>query len=273
MGQDAMTSVQTMLDWTRRARRCAGPALAALAACLGAGCLNARHDVLRPPAPVVAPYDASLGDVLIAVAPLANESGTSAVDALGVSDKLAAAAEQVEGVRCVPVNRTLAAMESLGIRSVRDPGDARRLATAMGVDGVVVGTITAYDPYDPPTLGLALALFARTGAMHAPEPETALDTRDLSGAPTDTTPDERTSFGDRPASVVSAHLDAKNHGVLESLRNYAEGRHDESSAMGWKRYLASMDLYTEFAAQYMFRRLMEQESARIGVATEEPDKP
>ena len=34
------------------------------------------------------------------------------------------------------------------------------LIDALGVDALVVGTVTAYDPYPPPTLGMAVQVFA-----------------------------------------------------------------------------------------------------------------
>jgi hypothetical protein len=158
--QDAMTSAQTMLA-NPRARRALRAVLAlAASAALLTGCeaLSRKKPELTPPAHTTAPYDASDGDVLWAVLPLLNESGTEIFDPLAVSDKLVAAAEEVEGVRTVPLNRTLQAMHALDIQAVRDPDDVHRIAAAMGVDGVIVGSITAYDPYDPPTIGLSLAL-------------------------------------------------------------------------------------------------------------------
>jgi hypothetical protein len=52
-------------------------------------------------------------------------------------------------------------MRALEFPAVRTPIEAQQLARAMGVDGIVAGTITAYDPYDPPVFGLSLALYAQ----------------------------------------------------------------------------------------------------------------
>lgn len=256
-----MTSAQTMLANTTPLR-CAFLALAVLLASMS-GCENAAsRDRLTAPATTRAPYDASLGEVLWAVIPLANESGTEIVDPLRLTDQLVAAAEEVEGVRTVPLNRTLRAMNDMGLRGVSSPDEVRQLAAAMGVDGIIVGTITAYDPYDPPTLGLSLALYARTAAMGSREAEGPLNPRTLAASPTETqlTP---AALGDRPAAVVSANLDAKDHNVLMALRDYAEGRHDPVSALGWRRYTASMDLYTQFATQHLVAALVEQEHRRL----------
>jgi hypothetical protein len=261
--QDAMTSAQTMLARTlptRGAVLALGILLTALTGCSG---FPGRDKELVQPRVTQAPYDASLGEVLWAVIPLANESGTELVDPLVISDKLVAAAEEIQGVRTVPLNRTLQAMHALGLKGIKDPGEVKQLAALMGVDGIIVGTITAYDPYDPPTLGLSLALYARTDAMGSRDDADPIDPRALSEASTDTMARPALGLDDRPAAVVSAHLDARDHGVLMALREYAEGRHDPASALGWKRYTASMDLYTQFAAQHLVAALVEQEHQRL----------
>lgn len=268
-----MTSAQTMLANTTPVR-CAVLALAvSLVSLLGCEGLR-KQDELTPPQVTRAPYDASLGEVLWAVIPLSNESGTELVDPLVVSDKLVAAAEEVVGVRAVPLNRTLQAMHALDMKGVQTPDQVRQLAEAMGVDGVILGTITSYDPYDPPTIGMSLALYARTSAMGSRDAGTTLDPRTLSAAPTETqTP--RASLSDRPTAVVSANLNARDHGVLTALRTYAEGRHDPVSSLGWKRYTASMDLYTQFAAQHLVAALVEQEHQRLAplAIAEDPPTP
>jgi hypothetical protein len=223
---------------------------------------NSKGEKLVPPEQLTAPYDSSHGEVLWAVAPLKNESGTSISDPLAVADKVAAAAAQVHGVRALPLNRTIAAMRALGLAELRDPGDAKRLAEAMGVDGLILGSVTAYDPYDPPTLGLALALYARPGAMTLNAPA-GLDVSKLRYQPTDYRYFPRSNYDDSPAAVVSEYLDAKNHAVLMDVRRYATGRSDPNSALSWHRYLASMDMYTEFAAWHTVQRLLENEWIRL----------
>jgi hypothetical protein len=125
-----------------------------------------------------------------------------------------------------------------------------------------VGSVTAYDPYDPPVLGIALALYARPGAM-ANASQTKLDTRALTMAFSDFGTFDGLTFAGEPISVVSEHLDARNHEVQFAVRSYAEGRSDHTSALRWRVYLASMDLYTEFAAHHTIGRLIDQEWLRL----------
>lgn len=249
-----MTSEQTMLKATVITALC-------VLTLFVAGCGSSREMKLVAPSVVTGPYDTSEGDVLWAVVPLRNESGTALIDTTEVSDKIVAAVAQVRGVRVLPLNRTIAVMRALRMTQLGSPAEARQLATELGVDGLIIGSVTAYDPYDPPILGLALALYARPGAMN--RAAASLDPRELTAQPAEYAPFPRSSYGEAPASVVSEHLDAKNHQVLMDLQQYAQGRHDPRTALGWRRYMASMDLFSEFAAWHAVSRLIDQEWVRL----------
>ena len=259
-----MTTGQTMLS------RCTRPLAAALV--LGAalaGCASAPE--LTPPLQVTAPYDAAKGEVLWAVVPLRNETGTTMLDAFAISDKVVAAGTQIRGIRVLPLNRTIATMRALSMAQLTSPADAKRLATEMGVDGLIVGSITAYDPYNPPVLGLSLALYSRPGAMEFGRTP-PMDVRSLQYQPTDYQYFPRSTFTEAPASVISEHMDAKNHMVLVHVQDYAQGRHDPKGPYGWKRYLASMDLFTEFAAWHAVGRLLDHEWIRLANASAQASK-
>lgn len=253
-----MTTVQTMLIRARRA------GLIGLAALCAGGCASSRETPLEPPEVLVAPYNAREGEVLWAVAPLANESGVSFADTGAVADALVSRIDEVRGIACLPLNRTIAAMRARGLGAIRSPSDARAVANTLGVDGLIVGSVTAYDPYSPPKLGLKLALFSREsdgGPM-------AFDPIRLQAAYTDQTPQRQSMYENRPVATLSEHLDGANHEVQMELRRYSVGRHDPDSALGWKRLLASMDLYTEFAAHVGVSRLLEQERLRLSRPSE-----
>jgi hypothetical protein len=258
-----------LVDRARNPWMWTATALAGFACAMLPGCFCDK-DKLTSPSVIVAPYDTSRGEVLWAVVPLRNESGTTFVNVGTMSDKLVNAAEEVQGVRCVPLNRTIQAMQALGMPTLQNPADARKLAQAMGVDAVLVGSITAYDPYTP-ELGLALALYGRPGAMAQGE-QHPLDPRALTAQPTDSDPKMWTR-NEGPVAVISEHLDAKNNQVLLDLKAFAEGRMKGPSAMGWKRYAASMDLFSEFAAYHAINGIMKQEWTRlpggVGVANAE----
>lgn len=262
-----MTTEQRMLASDRRRTRLRAwmvPALVWTAASALLGCVETE---LRLPQSQISPYEAR-GDVLWAVAPLKNESGTSAVDELAVADALVARLSQVRGIRTVPVNRSLAAMRSTGISEVESPAQARRLAETLDVDAVVVGSITAWDPYRPPEIGLSLALYARSEAMRAePGLNERVDPKAIQAAGRDfTLPESPASRMDRPLSTASEHVDGADHEVQRAIRAFAEGRHDPDAPMGWRRYLASMSLFTEFACHRLAGRLLDAERLRLARA-------
>lgn len=216
-----------------------------------------------PPKVLVAPYDASQGEALWAVVPLANESGVSFADTELVADALIAKLDESRGIACLPLNRTIAAMRARGMTGIRSPGDARMLANTLGVDALVIGSITAYDPYNPPKLGLTLAVFAKEN-----RPSDGIDPMRLQTAYTDQDPKVRTQYLDRPIAAVSEHFDGANHEVQLALQRYAAGRHEPASALGWRGMLASMDLYVEFAAFEAVSRLLELERLRLAQPAE-----
>ncbi|MBI1189504.1 MAG: hypothetical protein GC200_02325 [Tepidisphaera sp.] len=222
-------------------------------------CKANNKDVLVAPKQLVSPYNPDQGDVLWAIVPLHNESGVSIVNADMLSDKLVIAAEEVQGIHALPLNRTIQAMRALKMNAVQTPADAKRLAQAMGADGVLVGSITAYDPYQP-TLGVSLALFASSEPMRAASRQ--VDPRALASAPTDSG-GSGGGWQDHPVAVASENLDAKNNQVLMDVKSYADGRQNGPSALSWRRYLASMDLYSEFAMYHMLDDLLRQEWVRV----------
>lgn len=254
-----MTRTQPHWSLVRAAIGAAGVViLGTLAGCSGGG------PRLTAPQVTTSPYDTARGEVLWAVAPLRNESGTREADALGMTDQVVTACEEIEGVRTVPLNRTLEAMRALKIEGgIKTAAEAKQVMQAMGVDAIVVGSVTAYDPYTP-AVGMALALYVRPG-LESLGDAGPVDTRSLRVKATgEAVRVERA--GERPASATSAHLDAKNHQVLLDLKSYATGRHDPESALGWMRYTKSMPLYTEFAAHHLVGRLVSAEWVRLAGA-------
>lgn len=226
------------------------------------GCATPNTDRLSPPQVTVAPYDSTAGEVLWAIAPLRNETGSSLFESEDVTDQVVAACAEVRGVRVLPLNRTLEAMRALKLDVISSPADAKKVAMRMGADAIIVGTITAWDPYTP-TMGLSLALFPRPGSA-IDERQTNVDPRILAMQTTEKTPGNSSNFGVMPAATAAEHLDGKNHQVLMDVKNYAAGRSDPQAALAWKRYVASMPLFTEFAAHYTVGRLVENEWLRVG---------
>lgn len=217
--------------------------------CLGlAGC-ETEKPVARPVEfPMVSPY----ADVhTLAIAPAINLSGSRDFDPLAVSDLLFGEMQQVSGLNVLPLNKTLLAMQRMGVRSIDDPRVAQRLAEMLGADGLVIPAITAYDPYNPPNVGMILQLY--TPALMRP---TSVAVR-----PNSSTSAEE--FQGQPVSQVNGVFNAANQSVLRELQSYAAGRTDYGSALQDKRFLMDADAYMRFVCHAMVRRLMEVEGARV----------
>jgi hypothetical protein len=225
--------------------------------------------------PLVAPYATRH---VWAIAPLRNESGTRQADGLLLADKLHAQLANAANLEALPVNRTLEAMQALQLTEITTQAQAMQLLNKMGADGLIVGTITAYNPYDPPKLGLVLELYVNAKV----DQSEVLDLRRLTVAPNDTahpappyggvpgapggTPPGGAGGYRGPVSTVSAVLDAGDPDVCDQLQRYANKRDGAPDAEGWHRYRASMDLYSQFASYVMCWRLLDAEKSRLAEA-------
>lgn len=218
-----------------------------------AGCDLVRRDKVPP---LVSPYAETQ---TWAVAPLRNESGSRQVDPLRVADHLTQQLETAERLQIVPVNRVLAAMESLEMEAVASPAQAAELRRTLAVDALLVGTVTAYSPYDPPKLGLALELYTGTAI-----PRPRIEIRDLTRAPTDRTAQPGPVDPEQPVSVVSGYYDAAHPNVRRQLQAYGAQRGPEgTSDQHWRRYRINMDLYTEFVSYVVSGELLDAEHQRL----------
>lgn len=253
-----MTSAQTMQPNEHRSDLFRVVGLAAmLILAIGIGCQQHHRGQLHRPSDLPTPYATPQ---LWAVAPLANESGTTAVDRMEITDLLSEQCQQIDGINTVPVNRVLLAMQRLGIQAVTTPQDARNLIVVLGVDGLVVGTITAWDPYQPPKLGLAIQLFSADTipAGDSFDPDQA---RRATG-------ETRIADTATPIAQAAGIWDASNHRTLASLDGFTRGRTRLDSAYGPDLYLVDMDLYTQFAAYRLVEKLLKNEHSRVAAAPE-----
>ncbi|MCH7797532.1 MAG: hypothetical protein IID28_03680 [Planctomycetes bacterium] len=189
---------------------------------------------------------------LWAVVPFTNESGVSTVNSLRIADAFTQQLEQVRGIQMVAVNRVVNAMRIAEIQAVSTPADALNLMEALDVDALVVGTITAYDPYPPPTLGMAVQVFGRLARSTGDR----FDPKALVRAPSDTTA-SMGALGAPPAiAQASGIFDSRNNTTLGLLRKFAEGRTVPDSPFGTEVYLMDIELYTQFVSYWLIRDLL-----------------
>jgi hypothetical protein len=105
-------------------------------------------------------------------------------------------------------------------------------------DALIVPTITAYDPYNPPKLGAALQLFQAT-------------------------PEANGNAGKPPAVFFQAvgMFDAANGSVRARCLSYASGRNDPRSPLGPNEYLENMERYCGFVYDELAADLLRQMNA------------
>lgn len=101
----------------------------------------------------------------VAVAPFFNQSDESTVDGRVVAMAYFAELQRTPGFEVVPVGVVEEAIIANRV-DLYGPGEARRLAQLLGVDAVVVGSITDYSPYYPPRLGLRVEWYTANPGFH-----------------------------------------------------------------------------------------------------------
>jgi hypothetical protein len=184
-----------------------------------------------------------------AIAPAVNLSGQR-VDPLLQADLVYQQLQQVHGLTVVPVNRVVEVYVSLRLENVQSQEQADLVCQLLGCDALLVPTVTAYDPYNPPKFGVALQLFLRGGAVQTDD----IDPRELSRR---ASPPPTVALPTNGAFVqVVGMFDATNGTVRQLLMDYAKGRNDPAGPFGANEYLVSMDRYCGFAYWTMISDLL-----------------
>lgn len=105
----------------------------------------------------------------VAVAPFFNQSDERTVDGRKFALAYFAELQAVPGFEVVPLGVVEEAIIAHQVDLSR-PEEARRLANILGVDAVVVGSVTDYTPYYPPRCGLRVEWYAANPGFHAIPP-------------------------------------------------------------------------------------------------------
>ncbi|MFT3788606.1 MAG: hypothetical protein QM770_20945 [Tepidisphaeraceae bacterium] len=196
------------------------------------------------------------GPRTIAIAPVINLSGQKQPDPLVEADIVFQQMQEVKGVTVVPVNRTVETFVALKMRQVESAEQAFIVCDALGVDALLVPTITGYDPYSPPKMIASLQLFVRR-SYSRPK---GVDVHELTRR---ATPGEMESLP-RNADFIQAAgaYDAANGSVRAQLAQYTRGRVDPLGPMGEREYLMHMDRYAQFVWHELIGDLLRQMPAR-----------
>jgi hypothetical protein len=137
------------------------------------------------------------------------------------------------------------------IDKIQSEKQAYDICKVLGCDGLVVPTVTAYDPYDPPKFGASLQLFVRPGTFQKMPP---LDPRMLERSPT-TVPLPPMPQAHNMAQVVELY-DAADGSVLDEVASYSKGRTDPNGPLGLNEITMCMDRYCAFGYHELLNELL-----------------
>src|SRR4051812_18735271 len=101
----------------------------------------------------------------VAVAPFFNQSNEPTVDGRKFALAYYAELQAVPGFEVVPLGVVEEAIIHNQI-NLADAGAARKLAQILGVDAVVIGAVTDYQPYYPPRCGLRVEWYTANAGYH-----------------------------------------------------------------------------------------------------------
>jgi hypothetical protein len=137
---------------------------AALLCAASSGCLALPDRILEPqfhnPFPQI---------YRVAVLPFFNQSAEPTVDGEAIAMAYYNELQMIPGFEVMPVGvarQMLAASMNASGKEPRSGAEFQRLARQMGVDAVLVGSVTEYSPYYPPRIGLSVDWYAANPSFH-----------------------------------------------------------------------------------------------------------
>lgn len=190
-----------------------------------------------------------------AVAPTLNLSGEPAVDPLLQSDLVFQQLQQVRGLTVIPVNRVVEVYEALRIGQVQSEEQAAVVCEALGCDGLIVPTVTIYDPFNPPKMGASLQLLRPTARRQMTG---GIDPRQLARSSSPRLGDPLPT--DTRLVQAAGMYDAANGSVRQDVAEYANGRHEPAGPLGVKEYFVNMDRFGGFVYHALIRQLLAKRS-------------
>ena len=198
----------------------------------------------------------TLNRPLWAVAPALNLSGQADIDPLLQADLVYQQLQEVNNVTVIPVNRVVEVFAALKLEKVENEKQANLVCEALGCDALVIPTVTAYDPYNPPKVGAALQLLGHGAVYHVPNADAHALDRQAAPAPA-------TALPAQPDFIQSVGMfDAANGTTRDAVLNYAQGRNDPSGPLGPKEYFVNMDRYCGFVYHSLLADLVRQVEVR-----------
>lgn len=197
----------------------------------------------------------------VAVAVFTNMSGVDTLDVLTVTDEFYAELQQVQGINVIPIDRVLRALNVLEINTVNSQQDAMELAEHLNADAVIVGSVTQYDPYDPPRVAMIVQLYDRDSRLTANQPsQQPIDPVSLSRQPTTFVMNSVRQT--ESTTTIARVFDCDQDDVVERVKQYAQDRAGRQSPAGWRYYIRSRT-YLSFVSHEIIGELLHLEKQRM----------
>ena len=167
---------------------------------------------------------------------LRNECSTLDADGAAFADQLARQLVNTANIEVLPVNCTIRAMHVQRMGQITNTAEAVKILETLGADGLEVGTISAFDAYDPPKIGMAIELYVSPVAESHADPSAVQHT---SGGPTDGWAWSSPAVTGQPVTVVNVFLDAADPEIRRKNKLYAEHCRWNTGPDGWVHYRIS----------------------------------
>jgi len=192
-----------------------------------------------------------------------DQSGTGIVDTMSATDEFYTELQQVPGLEVTPVNRVQAVMLQLRMERISSPADAMALADALEVDGVIVGTITRYNPYYPPLVGMVVQLYSRKSRMPEGTGD-GINPADMARAGKQVELELKPPM--RPEATVIRIFDASQKETEEQIKQYAQLQGEDQTPYGWRKVTLSRN-YLRFVSYEIIGELLAQQRKGLTTAT------
>jgi len=191
-----------------------------------------------------------LGPMTIAVAPAINLSGSADFDRNRFADLMASELSYGAGISVIPVSRVLTMLSARGMSGVESPSQALELAKLLGANAVLVFSVTEYDPYEPPSIGITAQLFGTRPGQGG-----GLDPIALSRSAS-VTAESRRGASKRVLAQTQRVFDASHDAIVKDIRRFAAQRDADDSPYGWKKYVVSQQAYVRYCCYATIRDLL-----------------
>ncbi len=200
-----------------------------------------------------------MSPITIAVAPAINQSGSTDFDPNRFADRMASELGYASGTTVIPVSRVLAAMMASGEDRLRTASQALAVSRAVGADAILVFSVTEYEPYDPPRIGISAQLYG-TGIgpnVGGVDPVALSRSGRLAGS-------SLTRSGRRRVLAETQHVfDASHASVVADIKRYAALRGADKSPYGWRRYVVGQQGFVQYCCYATIQELLDGPSGAV----------